>query len=136
MQTLTRSTITADHIDEYGHMNHALGLRLLEWARDDWYRQAGLWQGRAWTADEALGTIVLNLNVNYRAECFEGEAVEIVTEPLSLGSKSFVLGHSMRKDDGRVAIDGTCTSLIMDLRQRITLPVPESLARLFPAPAD
>ena len=133
MQIKTRATITAGHIDEYGHMNHALGLRLLELARDDWYREAGLWGGRAWSEEERLGTIVLNLNVNYRAECFEGDAVEIVTEPVSRGAKSFVLAQEMRRADGQVAIDGSCTSLIMDLKERVTLPVPEALARLFPA---
>lgn len=132
MQIITPATVAAEHIDEYGHMNHALGLRLLEMARDEWYRLAGLWDGRAWSETERLGTIVLNLNVNYRAECFEGDSVEIVTEPLSRGSKSFVLAHQMRKADGQVAIDGTCTSLVMDLKQRITLTVPESLARFFP----
>ncbi|MEM7206586.1 MAG: acyl-CoA thioesterase [Pseudomonadota bacterium] len=125
--------VTAEYIDDLGHMNHALGLRLFEFARDEWYAKAGLWEGRPWSDDEHLGTIVLNLNVNYRRECFLDEELTVSTEPLKRGRKSYVLKQEMRKADGTVALDLTTTCLIMDMRERKTIEIPASLARHFPA---
>ena len=125
--------VTAKQVDELGHLNHVSAVDILQYARDDWYRAADLWEGRAWSGDETLGTLVLNINLNYRLECFLDEELKVRTVPINRGSKSFVLAHEIVKRDGRVAIDGTVTSLIMDMEQHITLPVPESLARYLPA---
>jgi thioesterase-3 len=73
-------------------------------------------------------------HLNYRLECFVDEELKVRTVPLSRGRKSFVLAHEIVKPDGRVAIDGTVTSLIMDMERHTTLPVPEPLARYLPAP--
>lgn len=45
-------------------------IQILEYARDDCYQKAGLWNGRSWTQIETLVGIVLNINFNYRLECF------------------------------------------------------------------
>ena len=132
MQTRTTTTVTADLVDDLNHMNHALGLRLLEYARDEWYRQAGLWEGRPWSSDEHFATIVLNINMNYRLECFREETLSVLTEPGTHGSKSYTLSQQLLKANGEVAIEGTCTSLIMDMRTHETLAVPEALACHFP----
>ncbi len=69
---------------------------------------------------------------NYRLECFLDEALEIITRPLQRGNKSFTLAQEIIKPDGRIAIDGSVTSLIMDMERHQTLPLPECLARYFP----
>ena len=120
------------HVDELGHMNHVAAVEILQYARDDWYRQAGLWGGRPWSGDENLGTLVLNLNVNYRLECFLDESVRVVTRPLYRGSKSYTLAQEILKSDDRVAIDAEVTSLVMDMDARQTLAVPENMARYLP----
>ena len=131
MEFVTTSIVQPEHVDELGHLNHVFALQLLEYARDDWYAQAGLWQGRQWSGDENLATLVLNVNFNYRLECFLGEELKIKTSPLQRGSKSFVLAQEIVKPDGGIAIDGSATSLVMDMRRHQTLPVPECLARYF-----
>jgi thioesterase-3 len=129
------STVTVEQaqVDELGHLNHVAAVDILQYARDDWYQAAGLWAGRAWSVDEILGTLVLNININYRLECFLDEVLKVTTRAVSRGSKSFILAHEIVKADGRVAIDGRVTSLIMDMEKHETLPVPESLARYLPA---
>ena len=74
----------------------------------------------------------MNINYNYRLECFLGERLRILTRPGSRGRKSFVLAHEIVKPDGSVAIDGEATSVIFDLRTRETLLVPERVARHLP----
>ncbi|MFT5503169.1 MAG: acyl-CoA thioesterase FadM [Gammaproteobacteria bacterium] len=120
-----------DQIDELGHLNHVSALKVLEYARDDWYQAAGLWEGRSWSADEALSAIVLNVNFNYRLECFSGETVTVKTRALNRGAKSFGLIQEISKEDGRIAIEGTATSLVMNLKEHQTLAVPDCLARFL-----
>ena len=132
MEHVSRVTLLPRHVDELGHLNHVAAVEILQYARDDWYQAAGLWQGRAWSGDERLGTLVLNLDVNYRRECFVDEQVDVITRPLERGSKSYLLAQEIVKADGAVAIDARVTSLVMDMQNRETLPVPESLARYLP----
>jgi acyl-CoA thioester hydrolase/thioesterase-3 len=133
MQFVSTIRVQQKHVDELGHLNHVAAVDILQYARDDWYREAGLWGGRAWSGDENLGTLVLNININYRAECFLDEELRIVTRPLRCGRKSYALAQGIIKPDDSVAIDGVVTSLVMDMERHQTLPVPDCMARLFPA---
>lgn len=133
MQFTSIVEVLEKHTDELGHLNHVFALQILEYARDDWYTEAGLWGGRTWSGGETLATVVLNVNFNYRRECFLGEELKIITTPAGMGSKSFTLAQEIIKPDGQVAIDGTATSIVMDMTQRITVPVPECMARYLPS---
>ena len=132
METISNVIVQAKHVDELGHLNHVAAVDILQYARDDWYQRAGLWEGRPWSGEENLATLVLNINVNYRLECFRDENVRVVTRPLSRGNKSYTLAQKILKPDDRVAIDASVTSLVMDMAARETLPVPDCMARYLP----
>ena len=106
MEFVSATRVRPEHVDDLGLLNHVFALQLLEYARDDWYAEAGLWDGRPWSGDENLATLVLNVNFNYRLECFLDEELKIKTSPLARGTKSFSLAQEIIKPDGRVAIDG------------------------------
>ena len=129
MEGSTTITVTEAHCDELGHLNHVEAVRCLERARSDWYRECGLSDGGA---GPSFGTVVVNIDYNYRLECFLGERLTVVTRPVSMGTRSFTLAHEIVKPDGRIAIDGQCTSVIMDLAERSIVPVPECLAVHLP----
>ncbi len=129
MITNSEFEVLEKHTDELGHLNHVDAVKYLELARDDWYAECGLWGGRPWGDDETLGTIVVNINVNYRLECFLGEKIIVKTIGRDMGSKSFTLEQEIVKADGDVAIDGQATSVIMDMTERKTIPVPQSIGR-------
>jgi acyl-CoA thioesterase FadM len=133
MKTTSNILVQPKHIDELGHLNHVFAIQILEYARDDWYESAGLWNGRSWTQGEALVGIVLNINFNYRLECFLGDELQAVTSPVSCGNKSFILAQSLIKSDGSIAIDGKVTSIVMDINTHKTLTVPSCLAQYLPA---
>ncbi len=88
MEFVSNVRIKPEQVDELGHLNHVAAVQILEYARDDWYQAAELWDGRPFSADENLGTLVLNINVNYRLECFLDEELRVVTRPLNRGTKS------------------------------------------------
>ena len=121
-------TVTEAHCDELGHLNHVEAVRYLERARGQWYRECGLYAD----SEDSLGTVVVNIDYNYRVECFVGERLKVTTRPVSMGTRSFILEHAIIKPDGRTAIDGRCTSVIMDLAERSIIPVPECLAVHLP----
>jgi len=134
MPVKTRSGIEVlqEHTDSLGHLNHVQAVEYLERARDDWYKEGGLWEGRPWSDDENLATVVVNISVNYRLECFLGERLVIETFPVSRGTKSFTLGQKIIKQNGDIAIDGQATSVVMDMSSHGTIPVPACLARYLP----
>ena len=135
MQFTSNTRVQAKQVDDLGHLNHVYALEILEYARDDWYAAADLWDGRSWSGAEKLQTLVLNVNFNYRLECFLDEELKVVTSPLRRGNKSFVLAQEIVKADGRVAIDGTAISIVRDAALGKTIAVPECLARYLP-PVD
>jgi len=122
-------TVTQAHCDELGHLNHVEAVRYLERARAQWYRQCGLFDTEG---EESLGTVVVNIDYDYRVECFAGETLRVTTRPVSMGTRSFTLEHAIIKLDGRTAIDGRCTSVVMDLAERSIIPVPVCLAVHLP----
>ena len=131
METETVIEVEKAHTDALDHLNHVEAVRYLETARDDWFADCGLY-GES-RKDYTLSPIVVNINYNYRLECFLGEHLRIMTRPVSRGRKSFVLAHEIVKPDGAVAIDGEATSIIFDMRTRKTMLVPECVARHLPA---
>ena len=122
-------TVTQTDCDELGHLNHVEAVRYLERARVQWYRQCGLFDIEG---EQSPGTVVVNIDYDYRVECFAGERLRVTTRPVSMGTRSFTLGHAIIKPDGRTAIEGECTSVIMDLAERSIIPVPECLAVHLP----
>ena len=132
MITLLSLMIERKHADELGHMNHVAAIRMLEHARHDWYHQAGLWCEENFAGSLGLGTVVVNLNINFMQECFEGETLQIKTNPLYKGTKSYVLLQQMVRPAGEIAVKSRCTSVIMDLGIRQVIPVPESIGIYFP----
>ena len=131
MNGMITITVTQAHCDDLGHLNHVEAVRYLQRAREQWYRDCSLFDRDA-EHGPPLGTVVVNINCDYRLECFLDERLEVVTRPVSMGTRSFTLAHEIVKPDSRVALAGTCTSVIMDLAERVIIPVPECLAAHLP----
>ena len=124
--------VSTAQVDELGHLNHSYAVQILEYARDEWYAAAGLWQGRRWSGEENLQTIVLNINVNYRQECFLDEPLTVVIAGLDGGNKSFRLSQEVLKEDGSVAIDAVVTSIVMRMDTHETVEIPPVLRPFLP----
>lgn len=122
--------VTAEHLDSLDHVNHAEYVRMLESARTAFYREVGLPIDGA--SEPPIGTVVVNLNVNFRAECVAGDRLRITTRGIRRGRTSYVLEHHMTRHDQTPVVDATCTCVVMDLSSRNVLPVPAPLARALP----
>ena len=121
-----------DDLDALGHVNHAAYVRMLETARMAFYRETGLELERE--APPRLGTVVVNLNVDFRAECMAGDRLRVTTRGLRRGRRSFTLAQHMARDDGTAVVDAAVTSVVMDLDRRAVIALPAELAAVLPAP--
>ena len=118
-----------DEIDELGHVNNARFLEYFERARMDWYNCCDPMLNNV--ADKHLGTVVVNIDINYRRECFSGDRLSIVTRPQSRGRRSYVLFQEILDSDENCVCDAKVTSVIMDMGTRTTASLPDSLAEQF-----
>jgi thioesterase-3 len=127
METSLEIVVRPTEIDINGHVNNAKYVEYLEWGREEWYERNGLPYERLF----ALGavTVTVNLNLNYRKECRQGELLVVLTRPERLGRTSFTLRQEIRKRTGEVAADAMVTLVTIDPATRISRPVPNELAQ-------
>jgi YbgC/YbaW family acyl-CoA thioester hydrolase len=129
METLLEIVVRPTEVDVNGHVNNAKYVEYMEWGREEWYEGNGLPYDRLL----ALGavTVTVNLNLNFRQECRQGEVLTISTRPERLGRTSFVLYQEIRKRGGEIAADGVVTMVTIDPATRKSRPVPDELASGF-----
>lgn len=131
MDTLTRIVIrvNAQEIDDLGHVNNARFLDYFERGRRHWYnlRTPHL----SAQAGGPVGTVVVNINVNYRRECFAGDVLSVSTRPRSRGRRSFVFAQEIHNDAGESVADASVTNVLMDMETREVVSLPDTLAVHF-----
>ncbi len=126
METSIEIVVRPTEIDVNGHVNNAKYVEYLEWGREDWYDQVGL------SHDRLLGlgaiTVTVNLNLNYRRECRQGERLRISTRPERLGRSSFAVRQEIHTSKGEIAADAVVTIVTIDAVTRKSRPVPDELS--------
>lgn len=116
-------------IDVNGHVNNAKYVEYLEWGREDWYEKLDLPYERMLNLGAI--TVTVNLEVNYRRECRQGERLTVTTRPERLGRSSFVVRQEVHTAEGALAADARVTTVTIDPVTRKSRPVPAELASAF-----
>ena len=131
MEVVLEIVVRCTEIDVNGHVNNAKYVEYLEWGREEWYDRQGFPYDRLL----ALGavTVVVSLTLNLRQPCHQGDRLSIVTWPQRRGRTSFALGQRIERADGTLVADAVVTLVTVDPSSRRARPLPEELARLFPA---
>lgn len=129
MKTSLNIIVRPTEIDVNGHVNNAKYLEYLEWGREEWYEAGNL----HYDVLKELGvqTVTVNININYRKECGQGERLTITTESHKLGSSSLVLLQQIHNADGELCADAAVTIVTIDIHSRKSRPVLEELRALF-----
>lgn len=132
MEVSLEIVVRCTEIDVNGHVNNAKFVEYLEWGREEWYDRQSFTYERL----HALGaiTVVVNINLNLRQACHQGDVLRIVTWPQRRGRTSFALAQRIERADGPVA-DAVITIVTVAPDTRKPCPLPDEFARLFPAPA-
>ena len=90
LDTVVRCTET----DVNGHLNNAKFVEYLEWGREEWYESQGF--GYDHLGELGAITVVVNINLDYRQSCRQGDRLRIVTSPQRRGRSSFALASGSR----------------------------------------
>lgn len=128
-ETALEIVVRSTEIDVNGHVNNAKYLEYLEWGREEWYERNGL----HYEVFLGMGvqTVTVNINVNYRKECRQGDRLVVKCRPEKVGNKSYVLKQEIVNQKGELCADALVTSVTMDSETRKGREVPEELRRLF-----
>jgi YbgC/YbaW family acyl-CoA thioester hydrolase len=133
MEVVLEAVVRCTEIDVNGHLNNAKYVEYLEWGREEWYDRQGFPYARLLRLGAI--TVVVNLNLNLRQPCHQGDRLSIVTGPQRRGRTSFALAQRIERGDGAVVADAVVTLVTIDPTTRRPRPLPEEFAQLFSAPA-
>ncbi|KEO84575.1 acyl-CoA thioesterase [Tumebacillus flagellatus] len=121
--------VRSTEIDVNGHVNNAKYLEYLEWGREEWYEVNGLHYDVF--AQMGIQTVTVNININYRKECKQGDQLTITTAPERMGNTSYSLKQEIRNQAGELCADAVVTSVAMDIETRKGKATPDTLRVLF-----
>lgn len=131
MKTSIELTTRTTEIDIMGHVNNAKYLEYMEWSREDWYNQIGLPFDAF--SELGIGTVTVNINIDYLKELRLGQAITITTEPVRKGNTSFVLKHEIHNEQNELVTTALVTGVIIDFEKRKSTALPKQLANQFPS---
>lgn len=129
MEVALEVVVRSTEIDVNGHVNNAKYLEYFEWGREEWYDVAGLHYDVF--AQMGIQTVTVNININYRKECRQGDRLTIKTRPERVGRTSYVLKQELVNQHGDLCADTQVTMVTMDSATRKAREVPDLLRRLF-----
>jgi YbgC/YbaW family acyl-CoA thioester hydrolase len=132
-EVVLEAVVRCTEIDVNGHVNNAKYVEYLEWGREEWYDRHGFAYDRL--RDLGAITVVVNINLNYRRPCHQGDQLRIRTWPRGRGRTSFILAQRIDRADGTAVADAVVTLVTVDPDTRRARPLPEEFARLF-SPGD
>lgn len=129
MEITLELVVRSTEIDVNGHVNNAKYLEYLEWGREEWYERAEL----HYDVFKRMGihTVTVNININYRKECKQGDRLLVKTRPEKLGNTSFVLKQEIYNQKDELCADALVTNVTMDMKSRKGREVPPELKKLF-----
>ncbi len=101
MKHATLLTVRSYECDSYGHVNHAVYINYLEFARMQFLREAGYDYPGLLKA--GFLTYVTRVDVSYRSSAFSDDELTIDSEPVSLRRVSGIMHQVIRRGETVIA---------------------------------
>jgi acyl-CoA thioester hydrolase len=115
-----RRNVEFRDVDSAGHVNNAVYLTYLETARISYLREA---LGDEFLSE--LSVILAHVSLDFRSQARFAEPLEIGARVPRIGTKSFVMEHEVRGDDGRVVAEASSVLVAYDYEADAPLAVPQ-----------
>lgn len=117
-----RIEVRSYELDSFGHANHAVFFNYFEHARFQALTDAGL--DRAELARLGWSLVVVHAEADFRRQALQGDHVTVRTWADKVRSRSLVLLHEIRRDDGDdvIATGGVVTVCLGADGKAIRLP--------------
>ena len=131
MSAETRSdyetVVKPEWIDHNGHMNLGYFVVAFDEATDDVYESWGI--GLDYPDRSGCSVFTLGVNVDYRAELFEGDPIRIETLLVDHDHKRIHYFHRMyHGESGALVATNECLCMNVDLESRRSSPFPDDVA--------
>lgn len=125
--------IRTSHIDMFGHVNNARYVEFLEWDRVKIAEDQGV-DLLDMAANQGIGPAVVHMEINYRREARLGDILILDSQPVEIkNDKVGIIKQTFRnKKSGELICDATVTFVMLDLRQRKSVPMPKPMTKFFP----
>ncbi|OLO37027.1 hypothetical protein BTR23_14920 [Alkalihalophilus pseudofirmus] len=127
METITNIEVKPIDIDVLGHVNNSVYVSYLEKGRMDWYEKAGF----IFNVNQTIGTVVIRLDILYLKEVRLGDSLKVITSPIRLGNKSYVMKQNIFNQRDEHVSEATVTSVMFDTVTRKSVKVTNEIARCF-----
>jgi YbgC/YbaW family acyl-CoA thioester hydrolase len=127
-----RIAVRSYELDVNGHVNHTYYHRYGEHARTEHLRAAGC--SLVTLVAHGLGIVMLETRVGFLRELREGDELDVDSRIVFGPGKTFHNAHTLRRTDGVVVAEISCTMGLIDASTRRLVPDPR--ARLTAMAAD
>src|SRR5574344_45631 len=107
MKYTAQTTVRTYECDSYGHVNNAVYLNYLEYARMEYLHQIGFDYNGVVAAGFYL--YVTHIDIHYKASAFLDDAIQIEVSAKSLGAVSGTIHQVLTKKDGTICAEADVT---------------------------
>jgi len=114
--------VLEQHLDSFGHMNHATYLTIFEEARWDWITNKGY--GLKVIQETQIGPTILQVNIKYKRELCLREKVKIESRCIDWKGKIGRLHQIMKNSAGESCAEIELVIGVFDLKERRLVQAP------------
>ncbi len=123
MRHLTELRVRFGDTDMLGHVNNASYFTYMEEARCDFVQAVGMTE---------VPLILASAKVDFRAQTYFGDTLEIETWVTRIGNTSFDVANLMRNaETGAVVFEGVAVIVYFDYEEQKPKPIPDNLRKLL-----
>jgi YbgC/YbaW family acyl-CoA thioester hydrolase len=129
MQIILEAVVEKNMIDHLGHMNYLEYIIFSEKGMSAWFQKAGASQVNL--AERHMGMVFVKLDVSYLNEARLGDTLKLITAPVYLGNKSFVIKQTIYNQNNVLITEFKKTFVMFNTDTRKSIPVIEEISRQF-----
>lgn len=124
--------IRFDDVDGAGIVYYPRYFHLCHAAFEDFFDDAAPLSYPTMIRDRRLGFPTVAIRSEFRAPLSYGDTAVVELQVRKVGRSSVVLGYTVhRKRDATLCFEAELTTVLMDLDQQASLPLPDDLRQLF-----
>ncbi|MDA3864094.1 MAG: thioesterase family protein [Deltaproteobacteria bacterium] len=117
--------VESTHLDKFGHVNNAVYLEYLEWARWDWAEKLGMDFDSF--LEKGKGPALVGINVSFLKELYFRDRIKIQTLFAKRGGKSFTLEQKIYNDEKDMVCKALATIVFIDMEKREAIELPSEI---------
>ncbi|MDD6487232.1 MAG: thioesterase family protein [Spirochaetales bacterium] len=125
MRTTACHTVRSYECDSYGHVNNAVYLNYLEYARTEFMRSIGFDYNKC--VESGFYLYVTHIDIYYKFSAFLDDKLIIETAPLKTGAVSGTFKQIIKKEDGSICVEAEVSWASVNAKTQRPAKIPDEL---------